>query len=127
MATKREQRALRRRLARHAKNCANYNDKKCIDNLCGLCIVAIDSDRIEANTCPFFVKYVLPSDELLAHEYAKYFEQKDKPCGTVAQCVRCGDDYIKKSNRAKYCEHCRRVRKRQQTIDSNNRRRKSGR
>lgn len=95
-----------KKLARN--NCANY-----VSNIC------IESDKPchyftahGANiSCDYFEQAVLPSEPLLEQEYKtahgiNYVE--DKPVTVnVGKCNRCGDEFVKGSNRALYCNPCK--------------------
>lgn len=122
---RRKLKSIRSRLARLARNnCANYQGGKCLIMPGGQCIVEIETDRLPANVCPYFMKFVLPADSKLMDEYLEYFPRgyplkKDKP--NLKPCVRCGELYEKRGNRAKYCNHCRKIVKRAQTVESNRR------
>lgn len=61
--------------------------------------------------CLHFENVMLKTEPNLEKEYWRVFEG-----GTVAQevsgtCERCSSDYIKKSNRQKFCEDCRDAKK----------------
>ena len=121
----RKLRSIRSRLARLARNnCANYKDGACEIQRCGQCIVEIETDGFPGNVCPYFMLAILPSNTKLQDEYLDYFPRgyplkKDKP--NLKPCVRCGELYEKRGNRAKYCNHCRKIVKRAQTVESNRR------
>ncbi|MED0701083.1 cysteine-rich VLP protein [Aeribacillus composti] len=108
--------SLQNRLARLARqNCANYQGGECLIMLGGQCVLEIETDRLPANVCPYFMKFVLPADPALMDEYLDYF-----PCGyplkkekqNLNPCARCGELFEKRSNAAKYCPTCRSLNKR---------------
>ncbi|WP_061570295.1 cysteine-rich VLP protein [Caldibacillus debilis] len=109
-------RSLQSRLARLARqNCANYEGGECLIQPCGQCIVEIETDRLPANVCPYFMQAVLPADPALMDEYLDYFPRgyplkKEKQ--NLKPCERCGELFEKRSNAAKYCDHCRKLNER---------------
>lgn len=112
----RKLRSIQSRLGRLArKNCANYEGGKCLIMPGGQCVLEIETDRLPANVCPYFMKFVLPADSKLMDEYLEYFPRgyplkNDRP--RLKPCVRCGDLFEKRSNAAKYCDHCRKLNER---------------
>lgn len=111
-------------LARLARDqCASYKEGGLCDiQRCGLCVVGIKTDSLPGNVCSYFMRSVLPADAKLFDEYLDYFPQgyplkKDRP--NMKPCQQCGDLFEKRSNAAKYCEHCKTVVKRRQTVESN--------
>lgn len=79
------------------------------------CVVCIRTDSMPGNVCPYFMRHVLPGDAKLNDEYLEYFPasyslRKEKK--KVAECLRCGDAFEKKGNRAKYCNECRKLNER---------------
>ena len=105
-------RSIQSRLARLARqNCANYEGGACLIQPCGQCIVEIETDRLPANVCPYFMQAVLPADPALMDEYLDYFPRdyplKRENSGLPDVCERCGDRYKRTSNRQKYCHQCR--------------------
>lgn len=111
------------RLARH--NCTNYQTGGgCPLQTCGSCIVGIKTDSLPGNVCPYFMRHVLPADPELESEYLDYMPasyplKKTGRRRNMKECARCGGRFEAKSNRAKYCEPCRGVVKRAQTVESN--------
>jgi hypothetical protein len=90
--------------------------------MCGECVVTIQTDSMPGNVCPVFMRTVLPVDSELMNEYLEYFPPDyplKKKRRNMKPCDKCGDKFEAKSNRAKYCEHCRKVAKREQTVRSN--------
>lgn len=112
----RKLRSIQSRLGRLArKNCANYSAGNCLMARCGKCVVEIETDGLPANVCPYFMKFVLPADPALMDEYLEYFPRdyplkNDRP--RLKPCERCGELFEKRSNAAKYCDHCRKVNER---------------
>jgi len=112
----RKLRSLQSRLGRLARNnCVNYSAGNCLLARCGKCVVEIETDRLPGNVCPYFMKHVLPADAELFAEYVHYFPRgyplkKDKP--NLKPCERCGRLFEKRSNAAKYCDHCRKLNER---------------
>jgi hypothetical protein len=122
----RKRKSLRGRLARLAKNnCANYKANpyvECELTMCKLCVVQIETDSMVGNVCPYFMRNVLPAEPKLMNEYLDYFPQDyplKKKRRNMKSCGRCSEEFEAKSNRAKYCIHCRKVVKREQTVLSN--------
>lgn len=108
---KRERYSLRSKLGRKAKaGCVNFGCDTCPF---AKCVVDIQTDRIESNTCPYFVKHVLPSDEILYNAYIGELP-KEHPLKAVKgevevitkDCARCHNAFIPNSNRQKYCKSC---------------------
>ena len=108
---KRERYSLRSKLGRKAKaDCVNYGCDTCPF---ATCVVEIQTDSIDSNTCPFFVTSVLPSDELLYNDYIEALS-RDHPLKavkgevevTTKDCTRCHKAFILNSNRQKYCKSC---------------------
>jgi hypothetical protein len=96
-------------LARH--NCASYKDGGLCDlQRSGLCVVAIKTDSLPGNVCPYFMRSVLPAEPKLQADYLDYFprgyplKKTKKPSAT---CQRCGEPFEKRSNAAKFCDDCR--------------------
>jgi Cysteine-rich VLP len=112
----RKLRSIQSRLGRLArKNCANYSAGNCLMARCGKCVVEIETDGLPANVCPYFMKFVLPADPALMDEYLEYFPRdyplkNDRP--RLKPCERCGELFEKRSNAAKYCDHCRKLNER---------------
>jgi Cysteine-rich VLP len=112
----RKLRSIQSRLGRLArKNCANYSAGNCLMARCGKCVVEIETDGLPANVCPYFMKFVLPADPALMDEYLEYFPRdyplkNDRP--RLKPCDRCGELFEKRSNAAKYCDHCRKLNER---------------
>ena len=120
---KRQTQALRTKLGRLARNtCSRYDCDACPF---ATCVVEIQTDRIDSNTCPKFVKEVLPAEPLLESQYygalsdTHPMKPKVVALGNKKNCARCNDEFIAKGNRAKYCEFCKKVAKREQTVKSN--------
>lgn len=109
-------RSIQSRLARLARNnCANYDGGKCLIMPGGQCVLEIETDRLPANVCPYFMQSVLPADSKLMGEYLDYFPRdyplkNDRP--SLKPCERCGELFEKRSNAAKYCDHCRKLNER---------------
>lgn len=127
----RKVKSMRSKLGRLAKGCASYKEGGgCHVQRCGLCVVQIETDSPVGNVCPYFMRSVLPADPKLETEYLSYFPQKQQKetegSRNLKDCARCGDKFRPGSNRARYCKHCRKVAKRQQTVESNRRQRKLG-
>jgi len=108
---KRERYSLRSKLGRKAKaDCVNHGCDTCPF---ATCVVEIQTDSIESNTCPYFVTSVLPSDELLYNDYIEALS-RDHPLKAVKgevevitkDCTRCHNAFIPNSNRQKYCKSC---------------------
>jgi hypothetical protein len=51
--------------------------------------------------CFTFERSVLPSDPALESRYW------NKPTDNNAKCASCGSEYVKRSNRQKYCDKCK--------------------
>lgn len=108
--------SIRSKLTRLARNeCANYNNGACPIQRCGECIVAIETDTLPGNVCPYFMQSVLPADPELHAEYAETFPKghalrKAKP--KLSDCQRCGEAFEKRGNAAKYCDDCRKLNER---------------
>ncbi|WP_025783066.1 hypothetical protein [Sporosarcina sp. D27] len=109
--TKRQTQALRTKLGRQAKKCAAYDCDACPFELC---VVEIQADRIAANTCPYFIKHVLPENPKLEADYldalpashpAKPKRKSDEP-STGKRCATCFIEFKPRSNRQKYCSGC---------------------
>ncbi len=88
--------------------------KECANCVCGECLLLDDGDPCicpqstsRSLWCRYFLKAVLPAHREL------YF----KLCGVGLEkkCCECGAPFYPKSNRAKYCDRCRRIVKRKQT------------
>lgn len=103
--------SMRSKLGRQAKGCASYKEGGgCSVQRCGLCVVQIKTDSAIGNVCPYFMTHVLPADSKLQSEYLAYFpqdERKQEGDSKRAECLRCGGEYEKGSNAAKYCADCR--------------------
>ncbi len=101
-------------LIRH--ECCNYEDGNCIlldDGDCHTCPQCISCSV----GCKWFRHAVLP---LLGTLEAEIFHDKD-----TKRCVICGQAFVPKSNRAKYCPDCaERVHRRQKA--ESERKRRSG-
>lgn len=81
------------------KECCNYDNGNCIlldDGEVGVCPQIITYSHI---VCKWFRLAVLPIDKELYIELTK-------PKNT-ANCIICGKEFVKHSNRAKYCTDCR--------------------
>jgi hypothetical protein len=91
------------RLARG--NCANFSDT--YDSNC--CLLELDGcltcryfrDRAEGTRCHYFETHVLPADSALE---ARYFGGSKK---NIIRCDMCRQEYVKTSNRQRYCVGCR--------------------
>lgn len=108
--TKRQTQSLRSKLGRHAAtNCASYRCDACPF---AVCVVEIQADRIAANTCPYFIKSVLPSDPVLESEYMDALPNshpaKPKPEieATGKRCETCSIRYEPRSNSQRFCTSC---------------------
>ena len=105
---KRKVDSMRGKLGRLAKECASYKEGGgCSVQRCGLCVVQIKTDSAIGNVCPYFQTHVLPADRKLEAEYRSYFTQEKRVGPKLAECLRCGGEYEKGSNAAKYCADCR--------------------
>jgi Cysteine-rich VLP len=100
--------------------CANYDAD-------GLCLLETGPDgcRVcryfranghERNRCRYFETAVLPADPALENEYRRELDALSSIVATTPthRCARCGDPFVKRSNRAKYCDDCRRLAHRDQ-------------
>ena len=109
----RKVKSIRSKLARLARNnCASYNNGSCPIQRCGECIVAIETETLPGNVCPYFMRSVLPAEPTLHSDYAETFPKghalrKEKP--KLAECKRCGGAFEKRGNAAKYCDDCRKL------------------
>lgn len=104
---------IKRKMAKLAKGCGLYGK----GDACpfgGVCVVSLAvGDRIGANRCPIFEKYVLPGDpelkadffEALAIENGEASEERKTK--VFKKCEVCRESFRAKSNRAKYCDGCR--------------------
>lgn len=119
----RKVRSIQSKLARLARNdCASYKDGACELQRCGQCIVAIETETLPGNVCGYFMKSVLPAKPALMNEYLSYFPRVSTiQKANVKNCSRCCDPFEAKGNRAKYCDHCKTIAKREQTVASNRR------
>lgn len=108
---KRKLYSLRSKLGRKAKaDCVNYGCDSCPF---ATCVVEIQTDSIESNTCHYFVTSVLPSDKILYNDYIEALS-KEHPLKEVKGevevitkgCNRCHNVFIPNSNRQKYCKSC---------------------
>ena len=79
------------------RECCNYDNGNCI-LLDSVCAQTITYSHI---ICKWFKKAVLPIDKEL---YIQLMKPKN-----ASKCVICGKDFTKRSNRAKYCDNCRKV------------------
>lgn len=110
--TKRQTQSMRAKLGRHARtNCASYGCNACPF---AVCVVEIQAERIAANTCPYFVKHVLPADPTLERDY-QYALPSGHSCKPVAiteskatgkRCATCEILFQPRSNRQNYCAKC---------------------
>src|SRR5699024_9929033 len=102
--------------------CANFTNKTgCRQTAHGQCVFSFSCDRVTGNVCPYFMKAVLPSDPIFLQEYLSYFPddyplkpKKDEQIKTH-KCAVCKSDYVRKSNRQKYCEPCGNERRKTQS------------
>lgn len=119
----RKVRSIQSKLARLARNnCALYKNGECDLQRCGQCIVEIQTDTLPGNVCAYYMKSVLPAKPALMNDYLSYFPRESMiQQANVKNCSRCGDFYEAKGNRAKYCDHCKTIAKREQTVASNRR------
>lgn len=107
--TKRQTQALRTRLGRYAKSkCARYGCDACPF---AVCVVEIQTDRIESNSCPIFTREVLPGDPVLESDYlnALPVEHPAKLNGlgkTGKRCGTCSVVFTPQSNRQRFCTKC---------------------
>ncbi|WP_300416895.1 cysteine-rich VLP domain-containing protein [uncultured Oscillibacter sp.] len=88
----------------------------CCNNVGGNCLLLDDGEECicvqsisYSLLCRWFRAAVLPLDESLC---ATLLHQENRK-----KCVRCGELYVPKSNRAKYCPNCARQEKRKKTRD----------
>ena len=79
------------------RECCNYDNGICILLDC-VCPQTITYSHI---ICKWFKTAVLPLDKELY-----IFLTKPK---NTARCVVCGKDFIRRSNRGKYCDTCRKI------------------
>lgn len=80
------------------RRCCNYDNGNCIlldDGYPCVCPQAISYSL----HCKWFRNYVLPNNQKL---YSKLYITENRK-----RCAICGDYFIHTSNRAKYCEICR--------------------
>lgn len=119
--TARETQSLRAKLGRHARsNCASYGCDACPF---AVCVVEIQAERIAANTCPYFVRHVLPSDPVLERDYQDALPNshpaKTKPevVATGKRCATCEVRFEPRSNRQLYCAGCAEERRKQKEAE----------
>lgn len=99
---------LERKIMRLARTkCASYIDGACAFEPFGFrsCVYERNENKL-AYRCPYFESSVLPSDPVLEQAY----KQKSEGKGTrnnLGDCTKCHVIYVKRSNRQKYCDHCR--------------------
>jgi Cysteine-rich VLP len=106
---------IKRKIQAHVKShCANYDtDGLCLlegPDGCRTCGYFRSTDYAY-NRCRYFETAVLPADPALESEYRRGL---DVLYGIVAttpthRCARCGDAFVKRSNRAKFCDDCRAI------------------
>jgi hypothetical protein len=111
---------IKRKIQAHVKShCANYDT----DGLCLLegpdgCRVCRywRSNGYEYNRCRYFETAVLPSDQALESEYRRGLDvlYGINYATSRNRCARCGDPFVKRSNRAKFCDDCRAIVRRDQ-------------
>jgi hypothetical protein len=101
------------------ESCANYDTD-------GLCLLeGPDGCRVcrywrsnghERNRCRYFETAVLPADPSLENEYRRELDALSSIAETITthRCARCGDTFVKRSNRAKFCDDCRAIVRRDQ-------------
>jgi hypothetical protein len=96
-------------------HCANFVQGGCIltDSQCGY--FKPNGGNI---SCDYFEQAVLPNEPLLEQAYRTQHgitHNEDKPVKqNVGNCKTCGDLFVKGSNRALYCTHCKAVKERGQ-------------
>lgn len=124
--TKRQTQALRTRMGRYAKSkCARYGCDACpFVN----CVVEIQTDRIESNTCPKFIREVLPGDPALESDYlnALTVDHPAKPIAlrtTGKRCDTCSIEYTPRSNRQRFCAKCSKENEKRQALARQKRKR----
>lgn len=101
-------------------SCANYDAD-------GLCLLETSPDGCrtcrywrsngyEYNRCHYFETAVLPADQALENEYRRGLDALYGIVGTTPthRCARCGDTFVRRSNRAKYCDDCKEIVRRTQ-------------
>lgn len=110
---RRQVNSLQRRIHSHAKsNCANHTgDDGCIMAQHGKCVLSFEADRVTANVCPYYMRSVGESNVKLFDEYLRFFPVdypiKSSDYGMDKdQCAKCGEDYVRNSNRQIYCKEC---------------------
>lgn len=120
------------RVHSHAKaNCANHFGKDgCRVTAHGKCVLSLESERVIGNVCPYFMKAVLPTDSILFDQYLEFFPD-DYPLKPAKKariithnCDGCSKQYVRSSNRQKYCEPCADDRKKSQARERMRRSRK---
>ncbi|MBB6449602.1 hypothetical protein HNR44_001551 [Geomicrobium halophilum] len=114
--------SLQKRLHKHAaQTCANHTGRDgCLITPHERCIFAFDVDRPAANVCPYFMQSVAPADPALNDELLSYFpdDYPLKPAKSSAadraDCAECKRQFVRRSNRQKYCDECKAKVKREQ-------------
>lgn len=93
-------------IQRHVRNhCANHTDQHASDG----CLLELDGcltcrffrDTAEGARCRYFESSVLPADSALEVRY--YGGGKEN----VRRCDMCRQEYVRTSNRQRYCSGCR--------------------
>ena len=100
--------------------CAGYfPEQSSIHNYCcsvdGACLFFRDNEEIPC--CKYFEEGVLPLDEDLEREYRQERQMevcKNKSVKTNTKCQRCNTYFEAGSNRQIYCEKCRKIIKKEQ-------------
>lgn len=104
----------RRAKALIRQSCCSYEDGNCLEQDDGDTHTCTQSISYSV-CCKWFRYAVLPQDETLE---AEIFRDRD-----TKRCAVCGQAFIPKSNRAKYCPDCAaRVHRRQKTESERKRR-----
>jgi hypothetical protein len=100
-------------------SCANYDgDGLCLlegSDGCRVCRYFRSNDR-ERNRCRYFETAVLPADPSLENEYRRELDALSSIAATTPthRCARCNEPFVKRSNRAKFCDDCRAIVRRDQ-------------
>jgi Cysteine-rich VLP len=101
--------------------------RKCVEKYCanyagGVCILHESPCDYYGKyghsvSCDYFEQVVLPNEPLLQKAYEEAHgiinAEKEAVKYNVGKCAKCGEAFIKRSNRAKYCGACRAVKQRE--------------
>lgn len=109
-----------------AKSCANFTGKDgCLIEPDGspLCTYFTDARHIGHRRCQWYERCVLVQDPALEAVYWAEVTGDGAPAAeSIAKC-RCGERFVRRSNRQKYCSRCAAKSKRDRSRESMRRRR----